>query len=49
MKKPPCYECEDRDSSCHSKCKKYLRWKERKDSINKRKQIYSKRKQGDNE
>jgi hypothetical protein len=26
-KKPPCKDCTDRTVGCHSKCKKYIEWK----------------------
>lgn len=26
---PPCKDCSDRTVGCHSKCKKYIEWKEK--------------------
>lgn len=45
MRKPnnpnnPCYQCGDRkvtrDYNCHSHCKKYLAWKQKKTEVKKR-------------
>lgn len=35
MNSVPCYQCEDRNAECHSKCTKYREWKTEQDILRK--------------
>ena len=33
MKHSPCRDCNDRHTECHSKCERYIKWKNERDEL----------------